>query len=74
MLVFCTSLANHRVLAAALGASAGVMMVRDRGVPWKVDKTCFIRNAPHPQQISEHWTWSALLSVWFAVTGVVLCQ
>lgn len=26
MLVFCTSLANHRVLAAALGASAGVMM------------------------------------------------
>ncbi|KAF6263885.1 zinc permease family [Scenedesmus sp. NREL 46B-D3] len=26
MLVFCTSLANHRVLAAALGASAGVML------------------------------------------------
>jgi len=31
MLVFCTSLANHRVLAAALGASAGVMMVREIG-------------------------------------------
>lgn len=45
-LVFCTSVANQKVLAGALGASAGVMMVRTA-------VSCLWRQS----QSSRKWLW-----------------